>query len=125
MDTRLDEIGQKIVHAAYEVHKALGPGLLESTYEKCLCYELGAAGLNVGQQICIPLCYKDLILDNALRLDLIVNESVIVELKAVEKIMPVHEAQILSYLRLSKHRLGYLINFHSPLIKNGVRRFVL
>jgi GxxExxY protein len=121
----LDRIGREIVDSAYKVHAALGPGLLESVYQTCLQHELGKRGLAVQQQVAIPIVYEGMRLDGGLRLDLVVEHDVIVELKAVERLLPVNEAQILSYLKLSRKRLGYLINFNVPRIKEGIRRFAL
>lgn len=99
--------------------------MLESVYETCLTYELEKRGLTVKRQVPVPIQYDDIRLDEGLRLDLLVGNSLVVELKAVEKLLPIHEAQILTYLKLSKRRLGLLINFNVPLIKNGIRRLVL
>jgi len=115
----------EIIGAAIEVHRWLGPGLLESAYEEALCHELASRSLGFKRQVALPLDYKGVRLECDYRLDLVVDDSVIVELKAVEKLLPVHDAQILSYLRLSGFRLGLLINFHVPVIKDGIRRFAL
>jgi GxxExxY protein len=120
-----EEIGKAIVNAAYEVHKELGPGLLEKVYEVCFCHVLARNGFNVQRQLIVPIVFEDLILDESLRLDVLVNDLVICELKALETVNPVWEAQILSHLKLTKRRLGYLINFNVPLIKDGIKRFVL
>lgn len=119
-----NEISKEVVGAALEIHKALGPGLLESVYEECMCRELSLRGLAFKRQVVVPLKYKDLKLESGLRLDLLVEELVIIEIKAVEKVMPVHKAQILSYLRLTGKKLGLLINFNEELIKNGIHRVV-
>ena len=116
-------IGKAIVNAAYEIHKELGPGLLEKVYEVCMAHELRKTGLDVKRQIDIPIVYDGIQFDEGLRLDLLVNDLVIVELKAVELVNPVWEAQIISHLKLTGLNLGYLINFNTPLIKNGIRRF--
>jgi GxxExxY protein len=123
----LDEeaVGKAIVNAAFEVHKRLGPGLLEKVYEVCLSHELKKSELFVQRQIDIPIQYDDIVFDEGLRLDLLVNNLVICELKAVDIVNPVWEAQILSHLKLTGKRLGYLINFNVPLMKNGIKRFVL
>jgi GxxExxY protein len=121
----LDRIGREIVDAAFKVHEALGPGLLESVYEICLRHELGKRGLAVQQQVVVPIVYDGIRLDGGLRLDLVVEGEVVVELKAVDRLMPVNEAQILSYLKLSRKRLGYLINVNVPRIKGGIRRYAL
>lgn len=123
---RVNELTSKIIGAAIEVHRLLGPGLLESAYETCLAYELKNLGLSVEQQKPLPLVYKEIHLDHGYRIDLLVNNQVIIELKAVEQITPVHEAQILSYLRFSGCKVGLLINFNVKLLKEGgIRRFML
>ena len=121
----LNVLTQKIIGAAIEVHRHLGPGLLESAYETCLAYELGQLGLRVERQKALPLVYKDIHLDQGYRLDLLVEQKVIVELKVVEQITPVHEAQLLSYLKFSGCEIGLLINFNVKLLKNGIRRFIM
>lgn len=122
---RLNAITDKIIGAAIEVHRALGAGLLESAYEACLAYELTLRGLKVEEQKPIPLVYKEVHLEVGYRLDLLVENAVIVEVKAVEQLAPVHEAQLLSYLKLSGKRLGLLINFNVPVLRDGIRRMVL
>ena len=114
----------EIVGAAIEVHRALGPGLLESVYEECLAVELKLRGLLFTRQQSVPLRYKGQAIGTDLRIDLIVDDRVVVELKAVEKLLPIHEAQILTYLRLTQKEIGLLINFNVPLLKDGVRRFL-
>lgn len=114
-----------IIGAAIEVHKALGPGLLESAYEACLAFELVQRGLRVEQQKPLPIVYRDVTLECGYRLDLLVAESVIVEIKAVEKLAPIHDAQVLSYLKLSGHKVGLLINFNVQVVKDGIRRLVV
>jgi GxxExxY protein len=116
-------IGKAIVNAAYNIHKELGPGLLERVYEVCLAHELTKAGWIVKKQVTIPIVYDGICFDEGLRLDLLVEDLVIIELKAVDAVNPVWEAQIISHLKLTKLNLGYLINFNVPLIKNGIRRF--
>ncbi len=116
-------IGKAIVNAAFKVHKALGPGLLERIYEVCVEYELKKAGFNVKRQVKIPIIYDGIEFDEGLRLDLLVEDLVIAELKAVEIVNPVWEAQIISHLKLTDLKLGYLINFNVPLIKQGIRRY--
>ena len=118
-------IGKIIVQSAFKVHQALGPGLLEKVYEVCLTHEISKAGLNVRRQVDIPISYDGIIFDEGLRLDLLVEEKVICELKAVDQVNPVWQAQILSHLKLTGLRLGYLINFNVPLIKQGIRRFII
>jgi GxxExxY protein len=116
-------IGKAIVHSAYLVHSTLGPGLLEKIYEICLTHELTKAGLVVERQVNVPLVYDNIVFEEGLRLDLLVNGTVVIELKAVDTIHPIWEAQIISQLRLTDLNLGYLINFNVALIKNGIRRF--
>ena len=120
-----DEVASKIVDAAFAVHTALGPGLLESVYEVYLLHELNKRGLKAERQVLLPVVYDNLRLDAGFRLDLVVEERVVVELKAVEALLPVHKAQVLTYLKLSGHRLGILVNFNSPLMKQGIRRIAL
>lgn len=119
-----NEIGEKIIGAAMRVHSALGPGLLESAYEACLAHELEAAGFSVRQQVVLPIVYGDMHLDTGYRLDLLVNDLVVVELKAVEKLTDVHRAQLLSYLRLGGFRLGYIMNFNVVRLREGIVRMV-
>lgn len=124
MEEKLERIGKAIVNAAFMVHKELGPGLLEKVYEVCLEYELKKAGFQVNRQVDIPIFYDGLVFEEGLRLDLLVDDQVIVEIKAIETVNPVWQAQVISHLKLTKRKLGYLINFNVPLIKNGIRRFV-
>jgi GxxExxY protein len=121
----LNHLSGRVVHAAYVVHETLGPGLLESVYEVCLAHELGKAGLRVERQVPLPVIYDELKLDAGFRLDLLVERRVVIELKAVEGLLPVHQAQVLTYLKLSGFRLGLLINFNVPVLKEGIRRVVL
>jgi GxxExxY protein len=118
-------IGKAVVNAAYIVHKELGPGLLEKVYEVCFCHILRQEGYDVKRQVDIPIVFDGITFEEGLRLDVIVNELVICELKAVETVNAVWEAQILSHLKLTSKRLGYLINFDVPLIKEGIRRFIM
>jgi GxxExxY protein len=120
-----EEIARSIVDAALAVHRALGPGLLESAYEICLAHELERRGHIVAKQTALPVVYDTVRLDAGYRIDLIVDGAVIVEVKAVETVLPIHEAQVLTYLRLSGRRLGFLINFNVPLLKNGIKRMIL
>jgi GxxExxY protein len=120
----LNEISGKIIEFAINVHKELGPGMLERAYEVCLIHELARVGLSVESQVELPIHYQGLRLDAGYRIDLLVENAVIVELKALERILPVHEAQLLSYLRMSDLRLGLLINFNVRLLRDGVRRVV-
>jgi GxxExxY protein len=118
-----NDITGQIVDAAIKVHRALGPGLLESAYEACLMYELNKRGLIVRNQVALPVAYEDVVIEVGYRIDLLVAESVIVELKSVEDVSPIHKAQLLSYLRLSGKKIGLLINFNVELLKNGITRF--
>jgi GxxExxY protein len=120
----LDEIARQIVDAAFAVHVALGPGLLESVYEQCLTYELQSRSLIVARQLALPVRYREITIDAGFRVDLLVNDLIVVEIKAVEKMLPVHEAQLLTYLKLSGKRLGLLINFNVPRIKDGIKRLL-
>jgi len=120
-----ERVAALVVDAAIKVHRLLGPGLLESVYEACLTYELRQRGLRVETQVPVAINYEGLTLDGGLRLDLLVEGIAIIELKALERILPVHDAQVLTYLKLSTRRLGFLLNFNVPLMKNGISRFVL
>jgi GxxExxY protein len=119
-----NEISNKVIGAAIEVHKILGPGLLESAYEVCLERELNIQGLSVQRQLALPLVYKDVKCDIGYRIDLLVEDKVIIEIKSIEAINPIHIAQVLTYLRLSNRKLGLLINFNVPLLKDGIKRLV-
>ncbi|MBV8121573.1 MAG: GxxExxY protein [Alphaproteobacteria bacterium] len=119
-----NEIGDMIIASAMKIHTALGPGLLESAYETCLFYELEKQGLPARRQALIPIRNQDLTIDNGYRVDLLVGERVIVELKALEAIHPVHRAQLLSYLRLGRFKLGYLLNFNVAHMRDGIVRLV-
>jgi GxxExxY protein len=119
-----NEIGDAIIASALKVHTALGPGLLEGAYETCLLYELQKRGLPVQQQVLIPVRYEDFTIDNGYRVDLLVADRVVVELKALEAILPVHRAQLLSYLRLGGFKLGYLLNFNVARMRDGIVRLV-
>lgn len=121
----LNALGKEIVDAAFKVHRALGPGLLERIYEVCLCHELSKKGIKSVRQIDIPINYDGIVFDEGLRLDVLVEDHIICELKAVNEVNPVWEAQILSHLKLLDKRLGYLINFNVKNIGKGIRRFVL
>ena len=120
-----NELSRSILDAAFRVHSAIGPGLLESAYEACLAYELRAEGLNVLTQLPLPLIYREVSLDVGYRLDLLVEELVVVEVKSVDALIPIHQAQLLSYLRLSEKRLGLLINFNVVRLKDGIKRLVM
>ena len=118
-----NEITSLIIGKAIEVHRTLGPGLLESAYQECLYYELKNSGLNVVKEKPLPIIYKELKLDHGYRIDLLVENKFVIELKTVEKFTDVHTAQILTYMRLGKFPIGLLINFHVKLLKNGIKRF--
>ena len=120
----LNEISGRIIEFSIKVHKALGPGMLEGAYEICLMHELAQHGFQVQSQLTLPIVYDGVRLDAGYRIDLVVEECVIVELKAIDRLMPVHEAQLPSYLRMSDLRLGLLINFNVKLLRDGVRRVV-
>jgi GxxExxY protein len=119
------KLSTAIVDAAYKVHKQLGPGLLEKIYEICLCYELSKKDIKHSCQVDIPIIYDGVDLNKEFKLDILVDDSIICELKAVEKVNPVWEAQILSHLKLSGKRVGFVINFNVPLIKDGIRRYCM
>jgi len=119
---KLDQSTRRIIGAAIEVHKTVGPGLLESAYQACLAFEVRQRGLKADEQVPLPVLYKDIKLDCGYRLDLLVEDSVIVEIKAVEKLCPIRDAQLLSYLRIAHKRVGLLINFHSRVLKDGLKR---
>jgi GxxExxY protein len=120
-----EHIASQIVDLAIKIHKKLGPGLLESVYERCFAYELAQRNLSFVRQRVVPIHYEALVIEDGLRLDLLVEDLVIVELKAQENYHPVWEAQLLSYLKLTNKRLGLLLNFHVPLMKNGIKRMIL
>lgn len=120
-----DLLTERIIGFAIEVHRQLGPGLLESAYEECLCFELKHAGLHFRRQVSLPVVYKSVQLDCGYRLDIVVDDRVILELKTVERVMPVHEAQMLTYLKLSGISTGLLLNFNSAVLKDGIRRLIL
>ena len=121
----INELSGVIVDAAFQVHDSLGPGLLESVYEECLSYELRSRNLAVMRQVQVPLVYRELQFDCGFRIDLLVNDEVVVEVKAVETVLPIHTAQLLTYLKITEHRVGLLINFNVTKIKNGIHRFAL
>jgi GxxExxY protein len=120
-----EEIGRAVVNAAFYVHKSLGPGLLERVYEVCFCHVLSERGYKVQRQVDIPIVFEDKTFEEGLRLDVMVNDLVVCELKALEHVHPVWQAQLLSHMKLTEKRLGYLINFNVPLIKNGIKRMIL
>ena len=120
-----DPLTHQVIGSAIEVHRALGPGLLESAYEECFCWELKHNGFTVQRQVPLPVIYKQVRLNVGYRIDLIVNQELIIELKTVDKLMPIHEAQLLTYMRLSKISKGLLMNFHLPVLRDGIKRMVL
>ena len=120
----LEAMAHEVVDAGFQVHRELGPGLLERVYESALVYELTTKGFKVDRQVLVPLCYKGVLLEDPLRLDLLVEGSIILEVKAVDTILPLHKAQLLSYLKLSGLRLGFLMNFNVPIFKTGLHRLV-
>ena len=122
---KLNDISYKIIGCAYQVHSNLGPGLLESTYEVCLEYELRTNGLKVERQKALPVIYDEVRLDAGYRIDLLVENQIIIELKAVEAIHPVHKAQLMTYLKLSKRKLGLLLNFNVEDMKKGINRIIM
>ena len=116
---------EKIIGFAIGVHRHLGPGLLESAYEECLCYEIEQSGLSFRRQVALPIVYKAVRLDCGYRMDIVVQDQVIVELKTVERLLPIHEAQMLTYLKLSGIRIGLLLNFNTSVLKDEIRRMLL
>jgi len=125
IDKETNELSYQVLGCAYNVHKELGPGLLESVYEACLCYELSGKNIHYERQKPLPVFYKGITLDCGYRIDILVENKIIIELKTVEKILPIHTAQIMTYLRLSQVHLGLLINFYNMNLQNGIRRYVL
>ena len=121
----IDELSKMIIGLAIEVHRNLGPGLLESTYQKCFAYELGLQNVDFVMEYPIQVKYKDIIIDCAFRADFIIANNIILELKSVEKIIPIHEAQLLTYMKLTGLKLGLIINFNEKLLKNGIKRMIL
>jgi GxxExxY protein len=120
----LNGITQGIIAAAIEVHRHLGPGLLESAYQECLCYELSRMGLSFSREVHLPVTYKGIQLDCSYRIDLLVEDEIVAELKSVEQVLPVHSAQLLTYMKASRKQIGLLINFNVPALKNGIKRMV-
>lgn len=125
LPSRTEEVAKAIIDASIEVHRALGPGLLESAYEACLTHELERRARVVQRQIALPVVYRDVRLDAGYRIDMIVDDQVIVEVKSVDAVTPVHKAQLLTYLKLAERRLGFLINFNVVLLKQGITRMIL
>jgi GxxExxY protein len=121
----INEITEKIIGSAIEVHRLLGPGLLESAYEECLAFELQAKGLNIQRQKAVPVVYKEIKLDCGYRIDILVENTVVIELKTVDAFNPVHQAQILTYMKFAQKSIGLLINFNVTLLKNGIKRYKL
>jgi GxxExxY protein len=121
----LNRLSGEVISAALKVHRELGPGLLESVYESCLVYELSEANISIKTQLTLPIAYKNMTIENGLRLDVLVEDELIVELKSVETLLPVHQAQLFTYLKLTKKRLGLLINFNVTVLRNGIKRLVL
>ena len=120
-----EEVFKMVLDCAFQVHSELGPGLLENAYEECLCYELRNAGLKVERQKALPLIYKEIKLDAGYRVDILVEDRIVIELKVVEELTDVHLAQVLTYLKLSKCKLGLLVNFNVKYLKNGIKRVIL
>ena len=126
MKTRqFSALSHKVIGCAIEVHRALGPGLLESTYQQCLAHELGLAGITFKAEYPIPVDYKGVRLDCGYRIDLFVEDEIILELKSVESLLPIHEAQLLTYLKLARVKQGFLINFNVPVLKEGIRSYIM
>ena len=121
----LNEISRLVVDAAIHVHKKLGPGLLEGIYEEALCYELSKRNLKYSTQVALPVPYEEIVLKTQYRLDIIVENQVILELKCVDRLIPLHEAQLLTYLKITNKKLGLLLNFNTPLMKDGIKRIIL
>jgi len=119
-----EELSRQLVDSAFKVHQTLGPGLLESVYEACLCIELGKRGLSFKTQVSVPFKYEGVAVETGLRLDFLVGDRIVVELKSVDKLLPIHQSQLLTYLKLSNLRLGLLINFNVVLFKQGVQRVI-
>jgi len=120
----INQLSEKVIGLCVEIHRNLGPGLLESAYEECLCYELSKAGIQFERQKPVSVKYKEVNLDCGFRIDVLVDQQLIVELKSVEKVLPIHEAQIITYLKISDIRVGLLINFNSVILIKGLKRFV-
>ena len=122
--TERDPLTQEVIGLAIEVHRELGPGLLESAYEECLCFELKRTGMSLQRQMALPVMYKAIRLDCGYRLDVVIEQRLILELKTVERILPIHEAQMLTYLKLSAIPTGLLLNFNSVILRDGIRRMM-
>ena len=122
--SRLDRLTEQIIGAAIEVHRNTGPGLMESVYEECLCYELSQLGLSFQRQVHLPISYKGIKLDCGFKMDLLVEDSIVLELKTVDQLLPIHSAQLLTYFKLSGKKVGLLLNFNEPILKKGLKRLV-
>jgi GxxExxY protein len=120
-----DPLSNRVIGCALEVHRALGPGLLESAYRQCLAYELSRAGIEFQMEVPLPVRYKEVLLDCGYRIDVLIGTELLLELKAIETVLPIHQAQIISYLRLAQVPVGLLINFHVLKLAHGIKRFVL
>jgi GxxExxY protein len=118
-------LSERVIGSAIEVHRHLGPGLLESAYEECLCFELKQNGIDHRRQVALPIRYKGFTLDCGYRMDIVVGGELVIEIKAVDRLLPIHDAQMLTYLRLSGHKIGLLMNFNSVVLKDGLKRIVL
>ncbi len=121
----IEETARVIVDSAIRIHRALGPGLLESAYQACLAYELRSADLEVRCEVPLPVRYREVFVDAGYRIDMLVNESIVIENKVVERLLPIHSAQLLTYLKLSNHRLGFLLNWNQTLMKSGIKRLIM
>ena len=122
---KTNDLTHQIIGKAIEVHRILGPGLLESVYQECLFYELKEAGLLVEKEKTLPLIYKEVKLEQGYRIDLLIEDTVVIEIKCVEKLAPVHTAQVLTYMKLGNHKIGLLLNFYSKILKDGIKRYIL
>jgi GxxExxY protein len=125
LTSQIESLASQVVDAAVKVHKTLGPGLIESVYEICLCHELARREIPFKRHLDLPIVYENIRLESGLRIDVLVDDRVVIELKTVEKLLPVHEAQLLTYLKLTNHRIGFLLNFNVALMKHGITRLVL
>ena len=125
LSSHAEELAKQIVDAAIQVHSSLGPGLLESAYQACLCYELSTRSILFKTEVDIPIQYKPVRLDSGFRADILVDNAIIIELKVVERLLPIHEAQLMTYLKLSNKRLGFLLNFNVTGMKSGIKRIIL
>lgn len=124
MESRLNQLSSEIISAAIEVHQILGPGLLENSYQTALAHELKLRRMEILREVSLPVSYKGLEIRDAYRIDLVVNNTIILELKAVQEVLPIHKAQLLTYIRLAQKPLGLLLNFHAPLLRDGISRLI-